>query len=139
MPRLSTEEAWRRFAAARVARLATADAGGQPHLVPLVFAPVDGRIYSAVDSKAKRTTRLRRLDNIEANPLVSLLVDHYDEDWSQLWWVRVDGHARVLESGAEADSARVALASRYEQYAGSPPSGPVIAASVDQVRGWESA
>ena len=136
MPRLSREEAWQRFVAARVARLATVAAEAQPHLVPVVFAVVDGRIYSAVDAKPKTTTKLRRLDNIRTNPLVSLLVDHYDEDWSQLWWVRVDGRARVLEGGAEADSARVALASQYEQYGGRPPAGPVIAVIVDLITGW---
>ncbi len=138
MPRLSREEAWQRFVAARVARLATVTPEAQPHLVPVVFAVVDGRIYSAVDDKPKATTQLRRLSNIRANPQVSLLADHYDDDWSQLWWVRVDGRARVLEGGAEADSARVALASRYEQYAGRPPAGPVVAVSVNEVRGWQS-
>ena len=138
MPRLSEEEAWHRFSGSRIARMATLDPGGHPHLVPIVFSVLDGRVYSAVDSKPKRTTALRRLDNIRANPAVALLADHYDEDWSQLWWVRVDGHAQVLEGGAQADSARVALASRYEQYRGSPPTGPVIAVSAARVLGWES-
>src|SRR4051812_49360507 len=99
-------EARRRFAAARVARLATADADGRPHLVPLVFVVAGETIYSAVDAKPKRTTALRRLANVAANPRVAALVDHYDEDWAALWWVRADGTGRVLDAaGPEAREA----------------------------------
>ena len=95
---MTAGEARRRFAAARVARLATADLEGRPHLVPIVFALAGETLYSVVDAKPKRTTELRRLRNVRSNPSVSLLVDHYDDaDWSALWWVRADGSARVLD------------------------------------------
>ena len=88
---MTPHQARRRFAAARVARLATADAAGRPHIVPITFA-VDGDVvYSAVDAKPKRRTALKRLANIAANPAVALLVDHYADDWNELWWVRADG------------------------------------------------
>ena len=93
-PGVTPAEARGRFAAARVARLATADATGQPHLVPVTFAVAGDMVYTAVDAKPKRTTALRRLANVAANPRVSLLVDHYDDDWSRLWWVRADGRRR---------------------------------------------
>ncbi|MEA2286636.1 MAG: hypothetical protein QOJ21_2679, partial [Solirubrobacteraceae bacterium] len=106
-----------RFAAARVARLATADADGRPHVVPVVFALDGDTLYSAVDSKPKRTQRLRRLDNIASNPAVALLADHYEDDWSALWWVRADGAARLLGTAErEAVRARALLAERYAQY-----------------------
>ncbi|MGZ4272517.1 MAG: TIGR03668 family PPOX class F420-dependent oxidoreductase, partial [Solirubrobacteraceae bacterium] len=93
---MTAEEARERFAAARVARLATADAGGRPHLVPVVFAVEGDRIYTVVDAKPKRTTSLRRLANVLENPQVALLVDHYDDsDWDALWWARADGRGRV--------------------------------------------
>jgi PPOX class probable F420-dependent enzyme len=117
-----------RFSAARVARLATAGPDGVPHLVPLVFALAEDTIYSCVDFKPKRTTALRRLKNIAANPSVSILVDHYDDDWDQLWWVRVDGVAEVLDAtAAEGTAAIDALAAKYPQYAARRPQGPVIA------------
>lgn len=117
-----------RFSAARVARLATAGPDGAPHLVPLVFALAEDTIYSCVDFKPKRTTALRRLKNIAANPSVSILVDHYDDDWDQLWWVRVDGVAEVLDATtAEGTAAIDTLATKYPQYAARRPHGPVIA------------
>jgi PPOX class probable F420-dependent enzyme len=89
-----------RFAEARVARLATADESGRPLLVPVTFA-LDGDLaYFAVDHKPKTTRNLKRLRNIEANPQVSLLADEYDEDWTQLWWVRADGTATILRDPA---------------------------------------
>ena len=95
---MTPAEARARFAAARVARLATADAAGRPHLVPIAFAVAGDTIYSAVDAKPKRTRALRRLANVRENPAVSLLVDHWDEDdWAALWWVRADGRGRVLD------------------------------------------
>ena len=111
------EVARERFGQARVARLATADDEGQPHLVPIVFALVGDLVWSAIDSKPKSTRALRRLDNIRSNPRVSLLVDHYSDDWSALWWVRLDGQAQVVgreEPGA--DTALGALAAKYPQY-----------------------
>ncbi len=99
-------EARRRFASARVARLATADAGGRPHIVPIVFAVEGDIIYSAVDHKPKRTTALRRLANMAENPFVALLVDYYDDDWSRLWWARADGTGRLRGERVGRASAR---------------------------------
>lgn len=127
-----------RFAAARVARLATADAAGVPHLVPVVFAVDGDTVYTAVDRKPKRTTALRRLANIAANPLVCLLADHYEEDWTRLWWVRADGTARVLEAAEPvAVRALALLAGRYPQYA-QPPPGPVVAVAVTRWTAWSA-
>ena len=125
------------FAEARVARLATADADGQPHLVPIVFAVVDDTIYSVVDAKPKRTTKLRRLANVAANPKVSVLVDHYEDDWSRLWWVRADGTARIVElTSDEGRLALAQLASRYPQYGVTVPPGPVLAVDVTKWTSW---
>jgi PPOX class probable F420-dependent enzyme len=126
-----------RFASARVARLATADAGGRPHLVPVCFALAGETIYIAVDAKPKRTQRLKRLANLAENPAAALLADHYDDaDWSRLWWARADGAARILESGEERTRALALLAERYRQYAETPPPGPVIAIDVTRWSGW---
>lgn len=126
-----------RFAAARVARLATADGAGRPHLVPIVFALADDTVYSAVDAKPKRSTALRRLANVRENPAVSLLVDHYADDWTTLWWVRADGHGRVLDlPAAEARRAVELLAGRYPQHRLQPPEGPVLAVDVERWSGW---
>jgi PPOX class probable F420-dependent enzyme len=130
-------QARERFAAARVARLATADAAGVPHLVPMTFAVVGETIYSAVDHKPKRTTALRRLDNVRANPAVSVLADAYAEDWTTLWWARADGRARVLEPGDPAAREGVAaLVARYPQYADRAPAGAVLAITVERWSGW---
>jgi PPOX class probable F420-dependent enzyme len=130
-----------RFAAERVARLTTVGADGRPHLVPVVFAVDGDTLYTAVDDvKPKATQRLRRLRNIAENPAVALLADHYDDDWSALWWVRADGTARVLDPGdPEAGRARALLAERYEPYRAAPPPGPVIAVAVERWRGWAAA
>lgn len=131
---MTSAQARERFAAARVARLATAGTDGRPHLVPIAFA-VDGeRIYSAVDAKPKRTQALRRLANVAANPAVSLLVDHYAEDWDALWWARADGRGRVLDAGdPEALAAVALLRERYPQQRGA---GVVLAVDVDRWTGW---
>jgi PPOX class probable F420-dependent enzyme len=122
--------------AAPVARLATVDADGRPHLVPCCFA-LDGEVaYSVVDHKPKRTVALRRLDNIAANPAVCLLVDHYDDDWSTLWWVRFDGTGRVVTEGPEHERAIALLMDKYPQYRATPPSGAVVAIDVTAVRSW---
>jgi PPOX class probable F420-dependent enzyme len=135
---VNAAEARARFAAARVARLATADASGHPHLVPIVFAVAGETIYSAVDGKPKRTTALRRLANLAANPAVAVLVDHYDDaDWNDLWWVRADGTGRVLAPDhAEARRAVALLADRYPPHRESPPTGPVLAVDVTRWSGW---
>ncbi|HEV7652317.1 MAG TPA: TIGR03668 family PPOX class F420-dependent oxidoreductase [Actinophytocola sp.] len=121
-----------RFAGARVARLATVGAGGAPHLVPVTFALREDRIVIAVDHKPKRTTELARLRNIGADPRVSLLADHYADDWDLLWWVRADGTARVLRSSPLVSW----LVDKYPQYAQRPPAGPVIVVDVAKWRGW---
>jgi PPOX class probable F420-dependent enzyme len=134
---MTSEEARERFCSARVARLATVDAAGRPHLVPIVFAAAGETVYSAVDHKPKRTRALKRLANVAENPAVALLADHYDEDWSALWWVRADGSARIL--AADAGEARLALEllrERYPAYAGVPPEGPVLAVDVARWSGW---
>jgi PPOX class probable F420-dependent enzyme len=110
---MTDAEAKRRFSEARVARLGTTDRDGNPHLVPVCFAVEDGTIYSAVDAKPKTTPDLKRLRNMEHNPRVTLLVDHYEEEWSNVWWVRVDGTATVHDTH---EHGRAALATKYEQY-----------------------
>jgi PPOX class probable F420-dependent enzyme len=126
----------RRVAEARVGRLATVTPDGRPHLVPCCFALDDGVIYSAVDGKPKSTLALRRLANVRARPEASLLVDHYAEDWSTLWWVRVDGAARVVGSNPEHDHALVLLTAKYEPYRETPPPGPVLAIDTETWRSW---
>jgi PPOX class probable F420-dependent enzyme len=93
-------------------------------------------IYSAVDAKPKTSRSLRRLANLRANPAASLLVDHYDEDWTALWWVRVDGRGRVIDTGDERSRALALLAAKYPQYRAEPPPGPVIALDVTTWRAW---
>ena len=137
---MTAAEARERFATARVARLATVGAEGRPHLVPIVFALAGDTVYHAVDRKPKRTTALRRLANVAANPRASLLVDVYDDaDWTRLWWVRADGAGRVLEAGSdEARSAVALLRRRYDQYRDAPPAGPVLAVDVERWSGWRA-
>jgi PPOX class probable F420-dependent enzyme len=133
---LNEGEARERLAAARVARLATAGADGQPHLVPVTFAVDGDRIYTAVDHKPKTTTNLRRLRNIGENPRAALLADRYAEDWEQLWWVRVDGRARVLGEGAVGERPQDLLAEKYQQYRQRRPAGPVIEIEAERWTGW---
>ena len=135
---MTSDEARRRFAAARVARLASVDSSGHPHLVPIAFALDGDRIYSAVDAKPKRTTALRRLANVRGNPAVAVLADHYeDPDWSALWWVRADGHGRVLEP-ADVE-ARQAVALLRERYPRLEAAGEVLAIDVKRWSGWSAA
>ena len=125
--------------ASRIARLATADAGGIPHLVPIVFAVDGDRVYSAVDGKPKRTWALRRLANITVNPKVAVLVDHYSDDWSTLWWARADGTARVVEPDTSDGKYAIALlTTRYAQYVTDPPTGPVVVIEVERWSGWSA-
>jgi PPOX class probable F420-dependent enzyme len=125
-----------RVSGARVARLATTAPDGRPHLVPIVFVLEGDTLYSAVDTKPKRSRSLRRIENARARPGVAVLVDHYDEEWEQLWWVRLRGHARVLDGGEEAARALTLLATKYEQYREAPPGLPVLAVDVDEWRAW---
>ena len=134
-PRL--DDAPARFGAARVARLATTDADGSPHLVPVVFALVGETVWTAVDAKPKSTTALRRLDNVRAHPAVSLLVDHYADDWATLWWVRADGVATVLDVD-EGRAGLDALTAKYPQYQNNPPPGPVLRVDVTRWVSWSA-
>ena len=127
----------RRVERGRVARLATVGPDARPHLVPICFVLEGSVLYSAVDRKPKRSQALRRLENVRANPKVSVLVDRYDDDWTQLWWVRLDGEARVLTEGAEREHALHLLERKYPQYASSTPNGPVLAIEIEQWRDWE--
>lgn len=127
-----------RFSSARIARLATRGTAG-PRLIPIVFATIGDRVVTAIDDKPKTTTRLKRLDDIASDPRVALLVDHYAEDWTALWWVRADGLAEVIEKGAGHRAAIDLLVGKYEQYDVDRPSGPVIAVTVTRWSGWSAA
>jgi PPOX class probable F420-dependent enzyme len=134
---VTPDEARRRFASARVARLATADAAGRPHVVPIAFAVEGDHVYSAVDAKPKRTPALRRLANVRENPAVAILVDHYDDDdWDALWWVRADGRGRVLEAGC--DEARHAVELLRARYPQQRATGAVLAVDVERWSGWSA-
>jgi len=121
--------------AERVARLATVGADGRPHVVPVCFALDGDTLYTAVDEKPKSTRRLRRLANIEANPWVELVIDHWDEDWSQLWWVRLAGRAEIVEHHARALEL---LQAKYPQYRADPPAGPFVVVTVESRSDWRS-
>jgi PPOX class probable F420-dependent enzyme len=126
----------RLVAEARVARLATIDADGRPHLVPILFALDGDTLYSAVDSKPKRSRVLRRIENARVRPDVTVLVDAYDDDWTRLWWVRLRGRARVLDGGDEASRAIALLTAKYAPYRDDPPGLPVLAIDVHDWRKW---
>ena len=140
---VNAADARQRFAAVRVARLATVSPAGHPHLVPITFALLgEDMLVSAVDHKPKRTTALQRLANLAARPEVCVLADHYSEDWVQLWWARADGRARVLGRGEEEATraaALHALIARYDQYREAPPHGAVIVVAVERWSGWSAA
>lgn len=119
--------------AARVACLVTVGAGGRARAVPICFALEGNTLYTAVDSKPKRTRRLARLADVEANPEVVVLIDHYEEDWSRLWWVRLRGRARVVERDQRALEL---LCEKYPQYREHPPPGPFIVVAVEERREW---
>jgi PPOX class probable F420-dependent enzyme len=119
-----------------VARLATIDPDGRPHLVPIVFAVHGDTLYSAVDRKPKRSQRLRRIENARLRPDVTILVDHYEDDWSRLWWIRLRGRARVLDEGEERERALNLLREKYPQYRADPLDGPVLAVDVTETREW---
>jgi PPOX class probable F420-dependent enzyme len=119
---------------ARVARLATIDPQGRPHVVPICFALEGDTLYTAVDEKPKRSRSLQRLRNIEAHPRVEVLIDHYDDDWTKLWWVRLRGVARIVDDRHAVEL----LAAKYAQYAERPPAGPVIAIAIEERIEWTS-
>ena len=120
---------------ARVARLATVGADGRPHIVPICFALDGDTLYTAVDEKPKATRRLRRLANIEADPRVEVVIDHWDEDWSRLWWVRLSGEARIVEHDARALEL---LQAKYPQYRDQPPAGPFILVTIRRRSEWRT-
>ncbi|MDQ3932354.1 MAG: TIGR03668 family PPOX class F420-dependent oxidoreductase [Actinomycetota bacterium] len=128
----------RRLAEARVARLATVRPDGRPHLVPITFALATDRVVSAVDHKPKSTTDLQRLKNIAANSSVSVLVDHYQEDWSGLWWVRADGRGTIVEAGPDRERAISLLRDKYAHYREDPPHGPAIVVDIERWSSWSA-
>jgi PPOX class probable F420-dependent enzyme len=137
--RLGEDQARARFGSVPVARLGTADAGGRPHVVVVTFAVDGDRVYTAVDQKPKSGTNLKRLRNVGENPQVTMLADEYSEDWDRLWWVRADGRAVVLTGEREMAGPLRLLASRYWQYQEAPPTGPVVAVTVERWSGWAAA
>jgi len=138
MDLLDAEDLRRRIRGSMVARLATVGPDGRPHIVPITFAMDDDTIYFAIDFKPKKTADLQRLRNIEANPSVSVLVDHYEDDWTKLWWVRADGSARIVIDGALFEQGIALLTHRYTQYRSARPAGPVIAISIARMTGWSA-
>jgi PPOX class probable F420-dependent enzyme len=141
---MSGLEAIDQFANAPCAVLATLGADGAPHLVPVVFAvhvPADpdgaATIYTAVDAKPKSTQRLRRLANIEGDSRVSVLVDHYTDEWAHLWWVRADGRASVHHSGDAMATGYGLLRAKYPQYERIALNGPVITVDVTHWSSWQ--
>lgn len=135
---LPPAEARDRLAASAVARLGTVDAEGRPHLVPCCFV-LDGEVvYSAVDGKPKRSPNLQRLANVLIHPDTTLLVDHYEADWSRLWWVRVRGRGRLVSDVGEEARARALLVAKYPQYRRQPPEGPVLAVEISEWRAWQA-
>jgi PPOX class probable F420-dependent enzyme len=129
-----------RVRAAPVARLATVTPDGRPHLVPVCFALLATGdrdvIVSGTDEKPKRSLSLQRLRNLRANPAAALIVDHYEDDWTRVWWVRIDGRGRVLDDGPERDSAIDALREKYVQYEQVGLPGAVLVIDVERWRGW---
>ncbi len=134
--RLPEGEARTRFAVAPVARLGTADGQGRPHVVVVTFAVDGDTIYTAVDQKPKSGTNLKRLRNVAENPWVTMLADHYSDDWDALWWVRADGQAVILADQRQMAAPLRLLADRYWQYRQAPPTGPVLAITVERWTGW---
>jgi PPOX class probable F420-dependent enzyme len=140
VPALDPETIRSRFAAAPVARLATLRPDGTPRLVPITFVLLDGLVCSAVDEvKPKTTTRLARLADVARDPRVGLVVDHYADDWSALWWVRVDGTAAVHEGGELRERALAALVAKYPPYAAAPPTGALLVVTPTRWAGWAAA
>jgi PPOX class probable F420-dependent enzyme len=123
---------------APVGRLATVRRDGRPHVVPICFVVTDDVVYSAVDDKPKRHRHLQRVSNITDTGTASLLVDEYDDDWSRLWWVRLDGRAYLVDNTAEAERAIRSLSDKYPQYRQQPPSGPVLALDIERWVGWSA-
>jgi PPOX class probable F420-dependent enzyme len=134
--KLSAVDARTRFVDSPVAVLGTSDATGATHLVPVTFLVSGDLVFIAIDDKPKRSRDLKRLRNIAANPRVCLLAQHYEGDWSRLWWARADGTARVIEPGGAPWTVLDGLLRRYPWYAQNPPNGPVIEVTVERWSGW---
>ena len=135
---METAELRRRFAASHVARLSTVRPDGGPHVVPIVFALVGETVFSAVDAKPKRSTALQRLADVRSEPRCALLVDHYEDDWRRLWWVRADGTGAVVDAPPIEHPGIQALVRRFPQYRDEPPSGPLLVVTVQRWAGWAS-
>jgi PPOX class probable F420-dependent enzyme len=134
-----TEEQRRFLEAERVARLATADRAGRPHVVPICYAVIGDAVYFTVDEKPKKKpgAALKRLANLRQNPFAALVVDRYDEDWSRLGWVMVRGRAEILRGGPEHDRAQATLRARYPQLAAMRIEHlPVVAVRIDHATSW---
>jgi PPOX class probable F420-dependent enzyme len=133
----------RRITTSRIGRMATVRSDGTPHVVPVTFAISNEALVTAVDAKPKRTTNLQRLRNLRTNPAVSIVIDHYSDDWSALWWIRIDGLARVVEGGdagqaAEHAAAIDSLVAKYSQYQHAAPVGPVIVVQPTRWTAWSA-
>jgi len=137
--RLAEDEARARFATVPVARLGTADGRGRPHVVVVTFAVDGDLVYTAVDQKPKSGQALKRLRNVGENPMVTMLADQYSDDWDTLWWVRADGQAAILADERQMAAPLRLLAGRYWQYRQAPPTGPVLAVTVERWSGWAAA
>ena len=135
---MKAAEAYRLIASEPVATLATLRADGSPHLVPIVFVVSNDRVITAIDGKPKQQVTPARLRHIGADPRVSILVHHYEDDWLRLWWVRIDGIALVLDEGDEFSQGLAALRERYPQYQTTPLPGPVIVVDPVAVTGWSA-
>jgi PPOX class probable F420-dependent enzyme len=133
---MDPKEMRRRVAEARVGRIATVTPEGRPHVVPFVFVLDGDTLYSSVDEKPKASRDLRRIENMRANPSVEVVVDHYEEPWDAIWWVRIRGRGEVIESGPERDRALELLGEKYPEYREMPPQGPVVAVRAGRWRGW---
>ena len=138
MAAMLTDAQYRFLTTSRVGRLATADARGEPHLIPVCYAVLGNSAYITVDEKPKRTDiPLKRIRNIRENPAVALTVDRWDEDWSRLAWVMLRGRADILDAGAEHDAAQALLLGRYPQYRSMDIAPlPVIAIRIGRVLSW---
>jgi PPOX class probable F420-dependent enzyme len=136
--RMLSEREGRFLASRRVGHLATADARGTPHLVPVCFAVSEDALYITIDQKPKGDVKaLKRLRNIAENPVAAFIADRWDEDWTRLGWVMLRGPAEILAGGAEHDRAQELLRSRYRQYQGMELAGlPVIAIRIERVTRW---
>jgi PPOX class probable F420-dependent enzyme len=129
----------RRVEQARVARLATVRPDGAPHLVVVTFTLHGDTVVTAVDDKPKRSHQVQRLRNLQARPAAALLVDHYEEDWSQLWWVRLDGAAQIVRDEPRRTESLAPLVAKYDHYRTASPAGPVILLTVRSAATWSAA